>query len=265
MPEWVQLNRSQLMPAGADQSSTTKVEDEKPLVEFRQSKTGDRIELRTQARIDRKRGGLLGIGHALWRNLKLGLGIDSKNTQREQAEHRFDKSVNTLVEDLAQGIVTKRDFIDKLDEIRSAAATLTETSPDSSGQDASQKYFADRFGKNLSLCLLAIGNQNPLMCLRVIDTLKLRSDDMKMEDYTSKFIQNAAFETTIDTKEMRADRNTAFKTYTDTIDSVLAETTSIMVQALGPRPAAQPANPSAQGLPQDAQDPGLPKAADRSR
>ena len=227
MPDWIKLNSEQLNPMDIHSPNegpkTLKAEDQKPLVEIKLSDSGDSVVLRTKARIDRKRGGFLGIGHQLWRGLRWALGIDVKKIEREQAEHGFDKGVDTLVEDLAYGIMTASDFFEKLDTIRKAGSQLQKTSTEHSGGAPESSNLTERFGENLSLCLLALKRESPVLFEQSVARLAKMSENLHKEISLLNFaasIQNCQKGTTAQDFN---DRNASFQAYKAEIDALIDE------------------------------------------
>jgi len=181
MPEWSRLNRDQLtantefLPLPAD--STFKTKDGRPLAEIK-TKASGQIELRTKARIDRSRGGFMGIGHAVARNTKLAFGV--VQAKREDAEHGFDKSVDTLIEDVANGPMPTVGFLRKLLQIRKAGIELQATNAaHATGAPASNDP-TERFGENLLLGLLAVRQHDPAKARLVLAKLGVLSDGLQL-------------------------------------------------------------------------------------
>ncbi len=181
MPEWSRLNRDQLT-AGTEfvpvpTETTFKTTQGRPLAEIMTTLSG-KLELRTKARIDRQRGGLLGIGHSVARNTKLAFG----NVQaiREDAEHGFDKSVDSLIEDVANGAMPTVGFLRKLVQIDRAGAKLEATdAAHATGVPASDNP-VKRFGENLLLGLLAVRRHDPAKGRMVLIKLGLLSDALQL-------------------------------------------------------------------------------------
>jgi len=181
MPEWSRLNRDQLtantefVPLPAD--TTFKAKDGRPLAEIK-TKASGQIELRTKARIDRSRGSFMGIGHSLARNAKLAFGV--AKAEREEAEHGFDKSVDTLIEDVANGPMPTVGFLRNLLQIRKAGIELQATNAaHATGVPASDDP-VKRFGENLLLGLLAVRQHDPAKGRTVLIKLGLMSDGLQL-------------------------------------------------------------------------------------
>ena len=227
MPDWIKLNREQLIPTGAcppnKESTTQQAQGQKPLVEIKLSDSGDTVVLRTKARIDRKRGGFLGFGHELWRGMRWLFGVNVKKIEREEAEHGFDKGVDTLVEELACGLMTSRDFLDKLGAISKAEAKLQALNNKDSKGAPTYRELTQRFGDNLSLCLLALRRESPTLFVQVIERLKKMSGDLEKEiwllDCAASIRNNHKSVITEDFNNRRA----AFHTYKIQIDALVGE------------------------------------------
>ena len=246
MPDWVKLNRDQLTPADVhtpDKGLTMlKGEDQRPLVELKLSDSGDTVVLRTKARIERKRGGFLGIGHQLWRGLRWVLGINVKKIEREQAEHDFDKGVDTLVEDLAYGVMTARDFFDKLDEVGKAGVKLQATTAKHSSGTPTSRELTQRFGDNLSLCLLALRRESPNLFEQVMARLSRMSEGLEKEI----FLLNCAASIRNNHKSVITEdfntRRAAFHAYKVQIDALISELWTKPSAARSAEPALQMSN-----------------------
>ena len=193
MPDWVKLTLEQLTSADAYASAKTptasKAASEKPAVEIKLSSSGDTVELRTHARIDRKRGGFLGIGHKLWRLTRWLLGdkVTVKTIEQDREKHSFDKAVDTLVEDLAEGLMDKSDFLNKLDEIGRAGGKLQKTCAKHSLDVPTDHELAERFGDNLALCLLGLRRESPTLFRRVMANLEFLSAKIEPDVLLSKY------------------------------------------------------------------------------
>lgn len=227
MPDWIKLGREQLTPEGVyarDRGLTQpQPEGQKPLVEIKLSSSGDSVVLRTMARIDRKRGGFFGIGHQFWRGLRWMFGINVKTIEKEQDEHDFDKGVDTLVEELAHGLMTKRDFFDKLDDIGKAGARLQATSARHSLGAPTSRELTQRFGDNLSLCLLGLRRESPKLFVEVMASLKHFSAALEKEmmflNFTASIRNNHKSVITEDFNNRRA----TFHAYKTQIDALVEE------------------------------------------
>lgn len=193
MPEWIRLSLEQLTSPDAYVSAKTpaasKTASEKPAVEIKLSSSGETVELRTHARIDRKRGGFLGMGEKLWRLTRwiFGDNVTVKNIERDREKHSFDKAVDTLVEELAEGPMHKSDFLRKLDEIGRAGGMLQKTCAKHSLDVPTNPELAERFGDNLALCLLGLRRESPALFRRVMANLEHLSGKMEPDLLLSKY------------------------------------------------------------------------------
>lgn len=221
MPDWVKLSLEQLVSADATSaktSTTSKTASEKPAVEIKLSSSGDTVELRTHARIDRKRGGFLGIGHKLWRFTRWLFGDNVKQIEQDREKHGFDKAVDTLVEELAEGLMHKSDFLEKLDEIGAAGGKLQKTCAKHSLDVPTNHELAERFGDNLTLCLLGLRRESPTLFARVMASLEHLSGkiepDVLLSEYDDTGHKNAV-------KEEFHDPRATLKAYKAQIDPLV--------------------------------------------
>lgn len=191
MPDWIKLSLKQINSdnayASAKTSTASNAVSQKPAVEIRLSDSGDAVELRTHARIERKRGGIFGIGHWLWRNTRWLFGNNVKQIERDREKHSFDKAVDTLVEDLAQGLMDKHDFLKKLDEIGRAGGKLQKTCAKHKLDVPTNHQLAQRFGDNLALCLLGLRRESPKLYGRAMATLEHLSGKIEPDVLLSKY------------------------------------------------------------------------------